>query len=255
MKRAVVFVAACLTVLLQSSVASADPPGAVKPTSDGDNKRSSECVKLAQEAELAEWFCVGGNVFDAKTGEQRSQVPVQRHREAPDVAPSVDDWDYWCEDQIICDRQINDYIMETKANYEWGVIDGNGNYTLMGLYDGILRINLNGRQARFQQTFIWDGGPPIYFPRVWTACFEEIGGWPDLSCGEHDSGLGAYIHSGSWRWDSSLIPGSYLRNSNEYYLEFHADVRPEGYNTHPLPAFESPLFNCYGTPDDICYFP
>jgi hypothetical protein len=201
-----------------------------------------------------EWFCVGGNVFDARTGEQRSQIPVQRHRESSRIAPT-DDWDYWCEDQAICDRQINDYIMETKANYEWGVIDSNGNYTRMGLYDGFLRINLNGRQARFTQTFIWDGGPAIYFPRVWAACFEEINLLPDNPCGEHDSGLGAYIHSGSWRWDSPLIPGNYLANSNEYYLAFHADVRPEGFNTHPLPWFESPLFNCYGTSDDICYFP
>ncbi|HEX2131532.1 MAG TPA: hypothetical protein VHH15_08210 [Actinophytocola sp.] len=125
----------------------------------------------------------------------------------------------------------------------------------MGLFDAVIRVNLEGRTARDKQTLIWDYGPALYYPRVWVNCFEELDWEPDLGCGEHNGGTGVYIHSTSYRWDGPLIKGEQLVNSNEYYLQYNAEVRPAGYNTMRMPYFETPYFNCYGGANSWCYFP
>lgn len=226
-----------------SATAETPPPKAAK--------ASAECLNQVRSTDTERWFCVGAVAFDATTGRKLTEAPVARHQESSPVTVQ-DDYDWWCEDQAICDRSISDYIMETKANYVYGYVDSNGNVVEVGQFDAVIRVNLNGRSARFSQTLIWDSGPGIYFPRVYVECYEEINLLPDNHCGTYDSGAGAYIHGGSWRWDGSSQTAP-LVNSNEYYLEYHADVRPEGFQTMPLPYFETPLFNCLGS--DPCYFP
>lgn len=239
-------------VTLLSSPALADPSGS-KPISHGDNKRSTDCIQMAKKAKLEAWFCTGGNVFDARTGEQKSDNLVQRQRESAEVSPLTHDWDYWCEAQTICDRQISNYIMETKVNYEWGTTNSEGVYTRRGLWDEILRINLNGRQARFWTAEIWDYGPSLYVPRIWARCWEQIDFFADEPCGEYTIDSGVYISSSSQQKRSEMKYTARLNDSNEYYLAVHAQVRPTGYGTLTQPPFESPLFYCYG--NDNCYFP
>lgn len=257
MKRIIIAVLCTLTaaLLFPAQALAASPPYiSDKAANAEDDNRLTECSRMAKDAKLTRWFCVGGNVYD-HTGERKSNNPVQRQRERRSVGPVADDWDWWCEDQAICDRQITDYIMETKANYEWGVIDSNGNYTRHGGFDAVIRINLDGRRARFTQTLIWDDGPNLYFPRVWANCYEEIDLLPDNSCGEYTTGNGAFIHSGSWRWDSGTNATAWLVNSNEYYLQYNAEMRPAGFETLRLPYFETPYFYCYGGNESYCYFP
>jgi hypothetical protein len=246
---------ACISVVLMllSFVTTATSPAwAEKTRSPKKGALSTECTEMAKAAGLSNWFCVGGNVYDAKTGEKKSDNLTRRQLQ--NGASAADDYDLWCEPTGICDRQISNYILESKANYEWGLIDSNGNYTHKGDWDAILRINLNGRSARFSQTLIWDSGPGLYFPRVWAVCYEEIPNWPDTVCGDHTTGQGVYITPGGWRWDGPLFQGNYLANSNEYYLQFQSQARPTGYDqTMDVPYFESPYFYCYG--GDPCYFP
>lgn len=172
MKRALVALCSVFAMFLGALVTLAGTAAAAsKPVSHGDATRSTECLDMAKEAQLRQWFCVGGNVYDIRTGEQKSDNPVVRQRQSAQASIAADDYDFWCEDQAICDRQISTYIMETKANYEWGVTDSNGIYTRMGLFDAVIRVNLEGRTARDKQTLIWDYGPALYYPRVWVNCF------------------------------------------------------------------------------------
>lgn len=116
MKRIIIVLVCALTVALLFPVqafAAGSPSISDKAANTEDGNRSTECSRMAEHAKLTKWFCVGGNVYD-HASERKSNNPVQRHQEPMSVGPQADDWDWWCEDQAICDRQITNYIWRPR---------------------------------------------------------------------------------------------------------------------------------------------
>lgn len=224
-----------------ASAATASPtPEALQP----NDPHGQQCVEVAKARQIDSWACVGSTLLTAKGAEQLG--PATRVR--TEGTAVQDDYDYWCEAVSICDREVSNYIMETKANIYYGY----GGSTV-GTFDAVLRVNLSGRQPRHTVALIWDGGPGLYFERVEVNCYEELNNLPDRSCGNQVAGQGVFISGSGWRWTSAMIPGNWLANSNEYYSALSARWVPTGYPALVGRLFESPLFFCYG--GDNCYFP
>jgi hypothetical protein len=248
MKRSWCLVAIVLMVMstflssaaLAGATSAGKPPKSLAPA----DAQSRHCVDAARARPASSWICVGSVLIADGTVHRLAPQQVAR------TAERADDYDSWCEYTGVCDRKINDYVMERKANIYYGYGDEN-----VGTYDAILRINLNGRQPRYTTTLIWDGGPGIYFQRVQVACYESISWWPDEPCGTHTMGRGVYISGEGWRWTSGVVKGKWLSSSNEYYATLLARWVPTGRPPLAGQLFESPMFNCYGSDDDNCYFP
>lgn len=216
------------------------------------------CIAMAAKTEADTWTCTAQGLTTA-TRDRNGRVdqvftPVAPAIVSDDSEPSplLDDYDGWCEDRAVCRRILSDFIEETKGNLVYGVISDSG-VEVIGTFDVIIRTNLNGRQAQWRQTYIWDGGPGVFLDEVFANCWEVIDLWPDLSCGNH-SGGGGRITSSSWRWETGTIFGNRLVNSALYYGaaegRFNSDFNPT--LEFVIPPLETNRFDCPGT--EICRF-
>lgn len=232
-----------VTLALTTGPASAAPA----PRADGTTQALAPCLAEAKAVKAAAWVCTpaGLTTFDdhgRSTFTAVSPSVAPRTTVASGTSRLADDYDYWCENGSICHRKVSTYIEETKGNAAYGDLRG-----VIGTFDVVLRTNLNGRQAQWRVSLIWDSGPGLSFDPVGVLCYEEINNLPDNNCGVHPAGT-ARIHGGSWRWDSSTIYGNRLNNSNEYYGTATGSFRADGYSlVFTMGALESSYFYCYGT--------
>ncbi|MFS8095780.1 hypothetical protein LFM09_01455 [Lentzea alba] len=219
---------------------------------DGTSQVLAGCIEAALKSQAESWTCTPAGLTVAGNSGKQSFTPI-----SPGVAPSVesggvtalDDYDSWCEFGSVCHREINDYAAETKGNAAYGNQNG-----VIGTFDVVMRINLNGRQAQTKITLIWDSGPAIQFNEVWGNCWEEINNWPDTNCGNHYAGA-PVIGPVGWRWNSGTLYGNRLDNSNEYYMAVSGRFTPSGHPLYVMGVLESLYFHCYGSLNDRCYFP
>ncbi|MCO1339385.1 hypothetical protein BJH93_10855 [Kocuria polaris] len=163
-------------------------------------------------------------------------------------AKGGDHYDTWCETGTICKRKISSYIYDVKGNGAYGNEKG-----AIGSYDVIVRTNLNGRQATWTVTRIWDSGPSLKFTSSYQRCWEQRAALSPRSCGAH-SLTGVTLSSGTYR-NVKKIKGNYLKNSNNYKGIFSTKFTPKGYSTYTASNLDTGTFNCYRTSSDICYFP
>jgi hypothetical protein len=236
------------TLVLTPGVSSAAPEG----KSDGTIPALASCVGEAKAQRAEAWVCTSSGLTTVSSQGVETFLPIR-----PSVNPitetgtgfsiSADDYDYWCENGSICHRKINTYAEETKGNAAYGDLTG-----VIGTFDVILRTNLNGRQAQWKLSLIWDSGPGLSFEDSGVSCYEEINNWPDTNCGNHFAGT-PRISSAGWRWDSGTLYGNRLANSNEYYGAANGDFKADGYQQYfIMGALESSYFYCYGS--DPCRF-
>ncbi|WP_415855214.1 hypothetical protein [Sinomonas sp. G460-2] len=159
-------------------------------------------------------------------------------RQPSKVTAMADDLDSWCEFGTVCHRKINSYVSETKGNAAYGNQSG-----VIGNYDAIIRTNLNGRQAQWRVTLIWDNGPRLSFSSSQVQCVEH--GWIPVICGNHGlPNVTLTTYSPTWRHDHGVIYGNYLRNSNNYHGAFQTVFTPSGYPTYWAGNLATETFNC-----------
>ena len=208
------------------------------------------CIDLAVDTGIREWVCTGEGLFqsrDAKGKKSEKFTEVAPIAVESELDPSKldatakggDFYDTWCEYGTVCHREISSYIEETKGNAAYGNQDG-----AIGAYDAVVRTNINGRSARWTVTLIWDYGPTLKFENPDMLCWEDK--LVDGPCGVHDVSTGPVtISSASFRWQSSLIQGNYLRNNNPYYAQLATQFTPTGYPKYSALRLKTAIFNCY----------
>lgn len=153
---------------LALSLVGAGPAAAQEPAKlDRVAEIFAPCIKLAAESKAPAWTCTAAGLTvtrrDANGKATQSLTPVAPLTSGTGSASALaDDYDSWCEDQAVCHRNPfgDKFLEETKGNAAYG----NGP-TLIGSFDIVIRTNLNGRQAQWRETFIWDSGPGVSFAR------------------------------------------------------------------------------------------
>jgi hypothetical protein len=229
--------------------AQASAAASTQHTTEADTAALEPCVEAAKKTGATAWTCTPTGLtiaMDAAGNPSGAFTPIAAAVPARVEGPvgTLDDYDTWCENGSICHRTIGDYTGETKGNAAYGNSQG-----VIGTFDVVLRTNLNGRQAQWKVTLIRDSGPTLQFSNVRVNCWEEIAAWPDNSCGTHTAGS-PFV---SGRWNSGLVYGNRLANSNEYYGAINGSFTPTGRPAYTMGTLESRYFNCYGTGN--CYFP
>jgi hypothetical protein len=206
---------------------------------------------------VQQWVCnaegltvnrdAAGRPSDQFIPKKSTDYSTHRQSSGKMLAMSSDDYDGWCENGTICHRNISSYVSETKGNAAYG-----NQYGVIGNYDAIIRTNLNGRQAQWRATVIWDNGPQLSFSSTQVQCVEN-GAFP-IICGNHGlPNVTLATYSPTWRYDYGTIYGNRLNNSNYYHGAFQTLFTPAGYPTYRAANLATLSFNCLGTGN--CYFP
>lgn len=218
------------------------------------------CVDLATRMKAEAWTCTADGLSITKnssgkaastfvslksTDYSASAISEKSSSTLTVSAAAADDYDSWCENGSICHRIISNYIEETKGNAAWGDQDG-----AKGSYDAIIRTTLNGRQANWKTTVIWDSGPALTFNTPYMQCLEDS--FFPIICGTFNMST-ANVSSASWRWNWAQIYGNKLNNSDEYHGAFHTHFTPAGYPPINAATLSTTHFKCLGA--DNCYFP
>lgn len=209
------------------------------------------CVGKAAKMKASAWICTAEGLsitvdLHGKTVDRFIPLKSTDYNAAPatpTAAPETlstmavgDDYDYWCETGTICHRNPSPYSEETKGNAAYG--DGSG---ALGSYDAIIRTNLNGRQAQWDVTIIWDSGPSLAFSSTYVQCIEDST-FPVI-CGTHD--LSNYtLTSSSFRHAYPRIYGNKLNNADKYHGAFHTHFTPSGYGIYNASTLSTGRFTC-----------
>lgn len=221
-----------------------------------------QCVDTALARKVDNWVCVGALLV---TPEGQEVLPVVPRPDLVEPVPpadpqpfSADDYDLWCEPDSSspCIREISQFQSEAKSNLIYGNEDG-----VMGTFDWIIRLNLNGRSAIYTVTLIHDEGPSLNFIRNDVHCREVVPGpLPDTSCGIHYMGSPFTITEINRRFNYGPAQGSRLEDAGTYFAEGRMQFQPEGYDfvfSIPSSALQvgpqSERFVC-PTNDENCYF-
>lgn len=216
------------------------------------------CVALAAKVRAMAWVCTADGLavsrdargkavstFRAlKSTDYTTAATVQRTGGVSTLAVG-DDYDGWCETGTICHRYPSNYAEETKGNAAYG--NGSG---AIGSYDAIIRTNLNGRQAQWDVTVIWDSGPSLSFYSTYMQCIQD---WTvPVICGTHDLSDRTVTRT-SFRYAYPRIYGNKLTNADQYHGAFHTRFTPAGYPSVTAVTLSTKQFTCpSGTAR--CYF-
>lgn len=218
---------------------------------------NASCEARAMELRAVAWVCFDGTL----TYSDRAKTTHTEVIESSQLAPSSDtavtplatqsepsNYDTYCEYSGTCVGFRSAYIGWVKGNALYGDSDGG-----IGSFDVVLRISLNGRQPQYYTKFYHDSGPALTFSGTNINCKEDNSG-PDSNCGN----FGAFNNSssrnlGTGSFNSSVIYGNKLVDSNDYYSTISGYFTPAGYPRFTMATLRSPQFNCFGTSN--CYFP
>lgn len=120
----------------------------------------------------------------------------------------------------------------------------------IGSYDAIVRTNLNGRQAQWDVTIIWDSGPALSFYSTYVQCIDD---WAvPVICGTHDL-ANRTISGSNFRYAYPRIYGNKLVNADKYHAAFHTHFTPAGYPTYNASTLSTWQFTCPSRTAN-CYF-
>lgn len=197
------------------------------------------CVAAALAEDLDNWVCMGGNLTEVPQSatDYSTPGPVPQTRAMGPMTLSLDDYDTWCEYGTICSRTLSDYIAEVKGNAAYGDQTG-----VIGSFDIVMRVNLNGRQPRWNVTLIHDTGPSLVFNRVLLACTQQ---YNIFGCGSFAADNGdAFIILGNGRFSGPMVYGNKLVDDGRYRTLLKATFQPLGYGTFPISDLLGHWFYC-----------
>lgn len=171
-----------------------------------------QCVNTALERNISNWVCNGAMLI---TPDGQEVLPVVPRPDLVEPVPPPNpqsrlnddpDYDLWCEPDSSspCIREIAQYQSEAKSNMIYGDEDG-----VVGTFDWIVHLNLNGRSTRITTTVIHDEGPSLNFIRHDAHCREVVPG-PilDTSCGINYMGSPFTVSEASPRFNYGPAQGS-----------------------------------------------
>uniref|UniRef100_UPI003F498E9F hypothetical protein n=1 Tax=Nocardia suismassiliense TaxID=2077092 RepID=UPI003F498E9F len=221
-----------------------------------------QCVDTALARKVDNWVCIGALLV---TPQGQEVLPVVPRPDLVEPVPgpdpqsrSADDYDIWCEPDSSspCIREISQYQSEAKSNLIYGDEDG-----VIGTFDWVIRLNLNGRSAIYTVTIIHDEGPSLNFIRNDVHCREVVPGpLPDTSCGIHYMGSPFTVTAVDRRFNYGPVQGSRLDDAGTYFAEGRVQFHPEGEDyVYSIPSSalqvgpQSERFVC-PTEDRNCYF-
>lgn len=256
LKAAVVALGVSLVVAAGLSDAAGSPPDAT--SARAADELTTPCIDAAIAADYEHWLCVG-DVLSYQDSTQSKWVRQRIKSGSTSTAPSQrsgtgEYYDTWCENGSICRRNVTDYIHETKGNAAYGDSDG-----VIGTFDQILKVNLNGRSQRLQGIWYWDSGPAVEFTGMRIQCREEQFG-PNPNCGSYapdNNQNGAFTVSRSDVKDTGrVINGEPVEDDGEYYAEITGYFNPAGdFPRTPLAGLKSSLWQCSRNWSPDCKFP
>lgn len=220
-----------------------------------------QCVDTALARNADNWVCNGALLI---TPERQEVLPVVPRPDLEPPAPAPDpqrlqsdDYDAWCEpdSHSPCIREVGEFVSEAKNNLVYGNEDG-----VVGTFDWIIRLNLNGRSARFTTTTIHDEGPSLDFIRSDVHCREVVPGpLPDSSCGINYMGSPFTVANQS-RFTYGPAQGSNIVDAGTYFAEGRMQFHPAGIDyVYSIPSSaiyagpQSERFIC-PTENRNCYF-
>nr|WP_218680873.1 hypothetical protein [Rhodococcus qingshengii] len=225
-----------------------------------------QCVNTALERNISNWVCNGAMLI---TPDGQEVLPVVPRPDLVEPVPPPNpqsrlnddpDYDTWYEPDSSspCIREISQYQSEAKSNMIYGDEDG-----VVGTFDWIVHLNLNGRSTRITTTVIHDEGPSLNFIRHDAHCREVVAGpLPDTSCGINYMGSPFTISEASPRFNYGPAQGSNIVDAGTYFIEGRMQFQPSGYDyvwsipTSPSvwgPGPQSERFIC-PTQNRNCYF-
>lgn len=209
------------------------------------------CVSYAVKHALEQWVCTGSGVTyeskdaSGKTRQRFVAIVQSRPRLSQGVTiKASDDYDSWCEYSGVCHRKISNYIEEVKGNAAYGNQNG-----AIGSFDIVVRTNLNGRQAQWRVTYIWDSGPSIKFEHPQISCWDKepiTGVW--YGCGSYVVSNGSTapkVSPSSWRWNSSWLYSARLERDDTYHGAHDTYFVPSGYPRYAASVLNTGDFNCF----------
>ena len=215
------------------------------------------CEARAMELRAASWVCFGGTLTYSDRAKTTHTEVIESAPRTPssDIAvaplatqPEPPNYDTYCESSGTCIGYRSSYIGWVKGNALYGDSDGG-----IGSFDVVLRISLNGRQPQYYTKFYHDSGPALSFSGTTINCREDNTG-PDSNCGNFGAFDGSSSYNlGTGSFNSSVIYGNRLNDSNDYYSTISGYFTPSGYPRFTMASLRSPQFNCFGTGN--CYFP
>lgn len=219
---------------------------------------TTPCIDAAIAAGHSHWVCVGDVLsYEDSTKSKWVSRRVESGRTGPASSQrsgTGEFYDTWCENGSICRRNISVYIHETKGNAAYGDSDG-----VIGTFDQILKVNLNGRSQRLQGIWYWDSGPAVEFTGMRIQCREEQVGF-NPNCGSYAPDInqnGAFTVSRSDVKDTGrVINGEPVQDDGEYYAEITGYFKPaDDFPRTPLAGLKSSLWQCSRNWSPDCKFP
>jgi hypothetical protein len=230
-----------------------------------------QCVEEAIGRDAATWVCNGDLLTTPEGSEMLPPVPDPEPESLPPSDPQArsstegewyDDYeadDTWCEpsNSSPCINQVSKYLSQAKSNMIYGDEDG-----VIGSFDWIVRLNLNGRSARFSVTLNYDEGPKLTFIRNDIACRENVPGVFDSSCGFLYMGSPFTIEATNEEFKYGPRNSSNIVDAGTYFGEGRMQFQPDGKDyvwTVPAPLSlmgpgpQSERFIC-PTENRECYF-
>ncbi|OLT17436.1 hypothetical protein BJF78_12880 [Pseudonocardia sp. CNS-139] len=178
-----------------------------------------------------------------------SRRPVVVDVPAAAAAPGDFD-DTFCENDSICFARISDFISMVKANALYGDASG-----VIGSFDVVLRVNLNGRSPRYTAKFIHDTGPALTIDRVQIQCVDGNGAsLIDSVCGTFDLADQPRVDAAFDTYTSRLINTPPLVDEGPYHASIVGVFRPGGTAPRLIAPVRSEEWFCPTAGDRRCTF-
>lgn len=263
---AIAFASSALAGATGASAATSPVPSGQEPAAQAVVKPALQpCVDQAVSQGVQQWVCTAegmdiqadaaGRIVDQFVAVEPAPVAedpgnpglMQEKAEAPADAGALaeEDYDSWCENGSICSRDISPYVTEVKGNAAYGNQDG-----VIGTYDAVLRVSLNGRHPNGIVTLIWDSGPALSFNGSRYHCY-QVG---VTMCGSKviDD---TRVTSTSRRSSSGFVNGNDLTNDADYYNGYETNFIPDGYPQYTAAPLNTHKFTCAtSTMAAQCYY-
>ena len=181
------------------------------------------CVDRARTSGSDAWVCTPAGLTSTdrtRSGQPRTTFEPIRAASALTAQAVEPDPDTWCEHGTVCTNRYSASIAWVKGNLAYG--DQNG---VIGSWDNVLRVNMNGRSPRYTLYAIHDSGPTVYLNLSLT-CNEVP--WPYSQCGY--SARHPVISASSRKYNSGLIHGAPLSDATTYRATVGGDFQAAGHS-------------------------
>lgn len=197
-------------------------------------------------------MCIGTLFIDNSPGSDGSTTEL-RPGSAPAQADAAsnrapgDPDDTICENDGVCIIPVSDFISRVKGNATYGNATG-----VIGTFDALLTVNLNGRSPRYQFKFIHDTGPAVSLVDPTVQCIDGNGASPvDSVCGVFTGPTDPLISDLADTYTSPLISTPPLEDEGPYYASLTSFFDAGGFSSQIAPLRSEEWFCPIG---GICTF-